>query len=146
MKATMKLLSIAIGAIVSLNVTAQINLADPQPHFFVQMENQSNQDAAISFQPLVGNVSLVPTLSTHTTLPAHQKSQKYGVVFNPLGRNDSFNIVFTGKQDCAFTVEFFAPNDPKITISGFGCFGGGYRVNRDTLELYVSDIRLQNHT
>jgi hypothetical protein len=140
MKKTVKLLAIAASAFISVNA-----LADPQPHFFVQMENQSDHDAAISFQPVVGSVSLTPELPSHTTLSAHQKSQKYGVVFNPLGKDDSFNIVFTGKQDCAFKVEFYAVYNPKITISGYGCFGGGYRVNRDTLELYVSDIHLQKH-
>lgn len=139
-----KLFTLTALSFLSLNATAEINLNDPTPHFYVQMENQSNQDASVSFTPRVGNVSLAPELSSHTSLPAHQKSQKYGVVFNPLGRDDSFNIVFTGKQDCAFTIEFFAPNDPKVTISGLGCFGGGYRVNRDTLELYISDIRTKH--
>lgn len=118
-------------------------LSTNDPHFYVQMENQSDHTTSISFQKVSGNVSLSPTLAEHTPLAAHDKSDKYGVVYNPLGRNDTFNIVFTGKQDCTFNVAFFAVNNPKINISGYGCFGGGYKIKGNTLELYVSDIHLK---
>lgn len=114
------------------------------PHFYIQMENRSEQNATISFQPVVGNVSLTPSLNDHTNLLAHQRSRQYGVVFNPLGKDDQFNIIFTGKKDCAFNVAFYAPYDPKITISGLGCFGGGYQVQGDTLILYITDIHVKN--
>jgi hypothetical protein len=113
------------------------------PHFFVQMENQSLKETSISFQPVVGNVYLQPSLADHHPLKAHETSEKYGVVFNPLGRNDSFNIVFTGKKDCAFNVAFYSEYNPKITMSGMGCFGGGYRITGNTLVLYVTDIHLK---
>ena len=92
------------------------------------------------FHPVTGNVSLEPSLIDGTPLSASQMSSKYGVVFNPLGRDDTFDVVFTGQQDCAFNVAFYAPNNPKITVSGPGCFGGGYRVNGNTLVLYITDI------
>lgn len=138
------LASIAICNVSPLNAYAVIteHSASVNPHFYVRMENKSNQDAFISFKPVVGNVSLLPVLNSHTPLLTHEQSQKYGVVFNPLGRNDTFDIIFTGKQDCSFNIAFYAQNNPKVTISGPGCFGGGYRVNKDTLELYISDIHL----
>lgn len=114
-----------------------------KPHFYIQMENHSERDASISFQKVIGNISLIPTMSDHTTLLSHQKSGKYGVEISPLGRDDQFNIVFTGKEDCAFNVAFYAVYDPKITISGLGCLGGGYKLQGNTLVLYISDISLK---
>ena len=114
------------------------------PHFYVMMENHSDKDASISFQKVVGEVDLDPVLADHTPLPAHKTSAKYGVNFHPLGKKDNFNIVFTGKEDCAFNIAFYSQGNPKITVSGLGCFGGGYSISGDTLFLYISDINLKN--
>ncbi len=133
------LLSSALVA-TAVQATPFLGVADPTPHFFVQMENRTAQNVGISFQLDAGEASLAPTLENKTLLPAHQMSATYGVVYPHLGANDVFSIVFTGKQDCAYKVEFLAPGDPKITISGLGCYGGGYAVNGHTLLLYVSDI------
>jgi len=115
------------------------------PHFYLVMENQSAQDVTMSFQPVVGNVSLDPVLPDHTALAAGKDSAKYGVIFQPLDPSDTFNVVFTGAQDCTFNVAFFAPGDPKITVSGLGCAGGGYKIiGGDTLMLYISDIHLKH--
>lgn len=116
-------------------------LADPTPHFNVQMENQSEKPAWLSFQN-VGNVSLQPVLTDNTLLPSKQQSIQYKVYFDPLTIQDNFNIIFKGKQNCIFNIAYFAPGSPKITVSGLGCNGGGYRIidSGETLLLYVTDI------
>lgn len=131
-----KLLTLAILILMQTAVFA----FGKNPHFFVQMENLSNQQTYVSFQPLTRNVSLIPELVEHSLLPPHQLTARFGVVFEPLGKNDSFNIIFTGKEDCTFNVAFYAVNNPKITIAGAGCFGGGYEIKGNTLRLYISDI------
>jgi hypothetical protein len=120
---------------------SSLMIMDPAPHFYVQMENQTAQDVGISFQLNEGEAYLTPTLNNKTLLAAHQTSYSYGVIFPKLSSQDAFSIVFTSKQDCAFKVEFFAPGDPKITIAGLGCAGGGYSIDGHTLKLYISDIR-----
>lgn len=130
----------SMGTAVLIFLTSTV--ATAAPHFFIQMENQSAKETLLRFQPVTGNVSLEPALADATPLAPASQSARYGVVFNPLGRDDTFNVVFTGQQDCAFHVAFYAPNNPKITVSGPGCFGGGYKVVGDTLRLYVSDIHL----
>lgn len=116
------------------------------PHFFVQMENRSDKQAAISFQKGVGNVWLEPNLADKTPLPSHQKSMKYQVNIEPLDPKATFNIIFTGKQNCNFNIAYYAPANPKVTVSGFGCHGGGYEItgNQYTLLLYISDINLKH--
>lgn len=106
------------------------------------MQNRSYTDATISFSQNIGNVYLDPTLSDHTPLPANSTSHKYGVVINPLLPEDTFDIIFTGKHDCTFTVGFYAPANPKITMEGPGCSGGGYQIidNGMTLQLFISEI------
>jgi hypothetical protein len=142
-------LTLGLKSLIILSLSspiAQANnaiLQNASPHFYVQMENQSNQPAFISFRQAAGNVSLMPILSDHTDLSAHQQSNKYGVVFDPIGKTDTFNIVFTGRQDCVFNIAFYAVNNPQINISGAGCFGGGYHISGNTLVLYISDIRLK---
>jgi hypothetical protein len=141
----MKKVLFILGLLV-LNNTILANtpsaISDPSPHFYVEMQNQSQKNASISFAPGVGNVFLQPELLKMTPLPANQTSNKYGVYFDPLVPEDTFNIIFTGKNDCIFTVGFFAPADPIITMSGLGCAGGGYKIieNGTTLLLYISDI------
>lgn len=116
--------------------------ANDQPHFYVQMANQSSHDVTLSFKQVAGDgkIELSPTLADNTPLAANQQSLVYGVTYVPLGESDQFNIIFTGKQSCAFTVAFFAPGDPEITMSGYGCAGGGYSVSEHTLTLYISNI------
>ena len=116
--------------------------ANDQPHFFVQMANQSSHDVTLSFKQVAGDgkIELSPTLADNTPLAANQQSLVYGVTYVPLGESDQFNIIFTGKLSCAFTVAFFAPGDPEITMSGYGCAGGGYSVTGHTLILYISNI------
>jgi hypothetical protein len=111
-----------------------------KPHFYIQMDNQSNKDISLNFQPVSGSVSLTPTLANNVPLLAHQQSNKYGVIFDDLGRDDTFNVIFTGQQDCVYNVAFYAVNNPKITISGLGCFGGGYHIDGNTLVLTVLEI------
>lgn len=131
---------------VFISLLSSTVFADPVPHFYIQMENQSDKNASISFQKNVGNVSLQPVLNDHTPLPAKQLSNRYNVFFDPLDSADTFNIVFTGKNDCTFTVGYFAPANPKVSVSGLGCRGGGYRIidGGYTLLLYVSDIHLKS--
>ncbi len=140
----MKQLLVLAGliAVSNLSYASSLNTIATNPHFYVMMENRSDKDVSISFQKGVGDVDLNPILNDHTLLPAHKTSLKYGVNFHPLGREDTFNIVFTGKQDCAFNVGFYSRGNPKITVSGLGCYGGGYSINDldHTLLLYVSDI------
>lgn len=115
-------------------------IKDPKPHFYIQMENQSTQDVTLSSQVDQGEVQFSPMLSDGTLLPANQTSQSYGVIYPNFGKDDVFSILFTGKKSCEYKVEFFAPGDPKITIQGLGCAGGGYKLDGHTLILYVSDI------
>jgi hypothetical protein len=132
-------------AIASLACASPLNALTTAPHFYVVMQNQSQKDVTTSFQKGVGNVDLEPILNDHTPLPAHKTSIKYGVNFHPLDPQDTFNIVFTGEQDCTFNVAFYAPGNPKISMSGLGCYGGGYSIidGGYTLLLYVSDIHLK---
>jgi hypothetical protein len=128
-----------------LSGTVFANNSSDNPHFYIQMQNQSQKSATISFSPLVGNVFLQPELIKNTPLPANEVSQKYGVYFDPLTTEDTFNIIFTGKNDCVFTVGYFAPADPTIFISGLGCAGAGYKITDGgkTLLLYISDIHAE---
>jgi hypothetical protein len=129
---------------VSCNVLAAPikTFSNTGPHFYLQMENASDKDVTISFKKGIGKSDLMPALSENTKLLAHTDSDKYGVEFHPLLPWDTFNITFTGKHDCNVNVAFYAPSDPKITLSGLGCNGGGYKIidNGYTLLLYISDI------
>jgi len=131
-------------AMSNLTYALPLNTLATDPHFYVVMQNRSGKDVTTSFQKGVGDVDLQPILNDHTPLPAHKTSIKYGVNFHPLDPQDTFNIVFTGEQDCTFNVAFYAPGNPKITVSGLGCYGGGYSIidGGYTLLLYVSDIHL----
>lgn len=113
------------------------------PHFFLQMENRSDKNVMVSFQQGAGNIYLKPFLPDHTPMAAHQVSERYGIYIEPLDRNSTFNIIFTGQHDCTFNVAFFAPGRPKITTFGLGCYSVGYEMadNGGTLLLYVSDIK-----
>jgi len=129
----------------ALLALSNLGYAATEPHFNLVMENQSDKDATISFQQVVGNVDLTPVLADHMPLALHSSSIKYGVNFHPVDPQDTFNIIFTGKQDCTFNIAFYAPADPKVTVSGPGCYGGGYSIldGGYTLLLYVSDIHLR---
>ncbi len=139
-----------LGTITAFSMTAisaQAELLKTKkdaPHFYIKMENQSDKDATVSFQQDVGYVFLTPILGDHTALPAHQKSQRYGVTLAPLDPADTFNIVFTGQNDCTFKIGFFGPGNPTVNVSGSGCYGGGYKIVDEgdglSLVLYVSDI------
>ena len=135
-----------LGSFMIISVQAETVkiIQNSAPHFYLQMENQSDKEASISFQQGVGNVSLTPVLQDHTSLAGHQQSAKYAVTFSPLDPADTFNVIFTGKRDCTFTVGYFAPGNPKISVSGYGCNGGGYRIidGGYTLLLYVSDVHV----
>lgn len=111
-------------------------------HFFIQAENRSDKNASLSFQQDVGNIYLDPIMNEHTNIAAHALSTKYGVHIEPLDPKASFNIIFTGKQDCTFNIGFYGPGNPKVTVSGAGCYGGGYEIidNGTALLLYISDI------
>lgn len=113
------------------------------PHFYLQMENRSDKEAAISFQKGEGNVYLAPNLGEKTPLPAQGKSGKYQVNIEPLEPQATFKIIFAGKQPCQFTVGYFAPGNPTVQVLGPGCRGGGYQIidNGYTLLLYVTDIK-----
>lgn len=137
----MKISKLARNSILALvSATTPFLVSAANPHFFVQMENLSSQQTSVSFRALTPNVSLIPELADHSLLPPNQLTARFGVMFTPLGKDDNFNIIFTGKQDCLFNVAFYAVNNPKITISGPGCFGGGYEIIGNTLRLFVSDI------
>ncbi|MBA3660122.1 MAG: hypothetical protein H0W64_00150 [Gammaproteobacteria bacterium] len=111
------------------------------PHFYLQMENKTDQNVTISFKKEVGNVYLEPTLPDETPLAAHTLGAKYEVHIEPMERTATFNVHFTGRQYCQYNISFYGPGNPKVTVSGPGCHGGGYRVLDHTLLLYVSDIR-----
>lgn len=125
-----------------ITLLSTLAYADPAPHFLILMQNLSQKDVTLRFQPGIGNVYLQPTLPDQTPLPAGQMSSKYGVYIDPLTPFDTFSIVFTGQKDCSFTIGFYAPADPTVSISGPGCDGGGYQIvdNGGTLLLFVSDI------
>ena len=114
------------------------------PHFQIQMQNRGDKNATVTFQSVVGNVSLDPGLNDNTPLVSHSYSGKYGVVIEPLDEKSNFNIVFKGEKECTFNVAFYAPARPKITQYGLGCYGGGYQIidNGHTLLLYISDIKM----
>ncbi len=116
------------------------------PHFFLQLKNGTNKNITISVKENVGKMHLEPQLVDNTPLAAQQSSEKYGVVFEPLTAEGMFDVVFTGQKACTFTIGYFAPGNPKITVMGHGCNGGGYQIidNGHTLLLYVSDIHLGN--
>jgi len=126
----------------AVNATPLLINTESSPHFYLQMENLSDNNADISFAKGRGDVTLDPVLTDHTQLPAHSDSQKYAVEFHPLLPWDTFNIVFTGNKSCTVNIAFYAPSDPKITISGYGCAGGGYKIidSGTTLLLFISDI------
>ena len=134
-------------AVASISMTfaeaMPLNTNNASPHFYVVMENQTDHDLSMSFKPVVGDVSLIPVLSDHTSLAAHQSSQKYGVVFATLGKDDSFSMTFSGNNDCTIKVGFFAPGVPTISMAGPSCYGAGYRVVGDTLFLSATDVRLK---
>lgn len=140
----MKQLMILAGLIATTSVFA-FSPAASSPHFNLVMENRSDKDVNISFQQEIGYIDLDPVLNDHTPLSPHSTSLKYAVNFYPLDPKDTFNIVFTGKQNCTFNIAFYAPANPKVTISGLGCYGGGYSITDGgyTLLLYVSDIHLK---
>lgn len=121
---------------------ATINLYAAPPHFYIQMENLSDKAAAISFKQEVGNVFLEPGLADKTPLDAHTSSAQYDVHIEPLDPKATFDVVFTGKKDCTFNIGFYAPANPKVIVSGEGCYGGGYQITNEgtTLLLYISDI------
>jgi len=139
---TTAILGVLVAASISMTFAnaAPLSVNDPTPHFFVVMENQTDQDVSISFKVDTGQVYLTPSLPDHTPLASHQSSQKYGVVYPVVGTSDVFSMIFTGQQDCDISVEFFAPGNPKITMAGFGCDGAGYRVVGDTLFLTATGI------
>lgn len=136
--------NITLGLLAAGLLSASV-YANTGPHFYVKMENRSAKPASISFQPDVGSVSLNPIMSDHTPLAAQETSEKYEVYFKPLDTKSTFNIVFTGKQDCTFNIGYYGPANPKVTVSGPGCYGGGYQITDSghTLLLYVSDIHLK---
>lgn len=145
MMKTTAILGVLVAATISMPFAsaAPLGVNDPDPHFFVVMENQTNQDVSISFKVDAGHVNITPSLSDHTPLPAHQSSQQYGIIYPVVGNSDVFSMIFTGKQDCAISVEFFSPGNPKLTISGYGCNGVAYRVVGDILYLTATGINLK---
>jgi hypothetical protein len=118
------------------------SMSETSPHFSVFVENKTDQQVTMRFRENQGSSYLEPALADNTPLAAHKKSLPYGVVFPQLGRKDTFDIIVTGKQDCAFTIGFYAPGNPNVVIQGPGCFGGGYSVNlaERYVLLYVTDI------
>lgn len=137
----LKTLKALLGLLLFVTFTAP-SLAQTRPHFYIQMENRSDKAASVSFQTDIGNVYLNPTLSTNTPLAAQEKSKKYEVHIEPLDDKSTFNIVFTGKKPCTFNIGYYAPANPKVTVIGPGCYGGGYQIidKGYTLLLYISDI------
>lgn len=129
--------------ITCLMLIANSAFAATDAHFYLQMENRSNKPASVSFKPEKGNVYLEPTLADHTPLSAHSNTPKYGVHIEPMDPAATFNVVFTGNQDCTFNIGFYGPANPKVIVSGAGCQGGGYEIidNGSALLLYISDIR-----
>jgi hypothetical protein len=133
--------SILIGSF-SISTAEAASIDKGNSHFSVIVENKTDQKVSMRFRENQGSSYLEPALADNTPLEAHQKSLPYGVVFPHLGRTDTFDMVVTGKQDCAFTIGFYAPGNPSVVIQGPGCFGGGYSINladRSVL-LYVTDI------
>ncbi|RDI45191.1 hypothetical protein [Aquicella lusitana] len=121
--------------------------ASSPAHFYLQMENRSEKTTILRFEPNEKNsqtaVYLIPALNNNTPLAAHEKSPQYGVHIEPLTAQATFDIIFTGKQDCHFTVGYYGPGNPKVSVAGPGCLGGGYQLidKGRTLLLYISDIR-----
>lgn len=140
-----KKLAALMGLLLLTSLCSTPLFANSRPHFYVQMENRSDKTASISFKTDIGNVFLNPVLNTDTPLSAQEKSRKYEVHIEPLNDKSTFNIIFTGKQDCTFNIGYYAPANPKVTVSGPGCYGGGYQItdNGYTLLLYVSDIHFR---
>jgi hypothetical protein len=134
------LISSFLTAAAHANVTKM--KSDPAPHFSVIVENKSDQNIKMRFHENHGSVYLQPALADNTPLAAHQESMPYGVVFPHLGTDDTFDMTLTGKQDCTFTIGFYASGNPRIAIQGPGCFGGGYSINLParTVSLYITDI------
>lgn len=135
--------SLLISSFLITTTQAQIvTTSDPSPHFSVYLENRTDQAITTRFKENQGHAYLLPAMNDNTPLAAHQKSIAYGVVFPQLGRDDKFDMILTGKQDCSFTVGFYASGNPSIVIQGPGCFGGGYTVNLQDryVVLYVTDI------
>lgn len=116
-------------------------------HFNLKMENRSDKDTTITFTRHTGNVSLIPELQANTYLAPHTMTFSYGVEITPMSPQASFDITFKGKENCTFTVGYYGPGNPKISIAGSGCHGGGYELIEDnhTLLLYVSDIHLKKN-
>jgi hypothetical protein len=140
-----KIVSLA-NLIIVLAISLLSATAMASPHFYLQMQNRSNKEATISFKQGLGNVYLEPVLGDHTALAAHESSKKYEVHIEPLDPKSTFNTIFTGKQDCTFNISYYGPANPKVIVSGAGCYGGGYQIidNGHTLLLYVYDINKHN--
>jgi hypothetical protein len=136
--------SLLISSFITVTAHADVTAlrSDPAPHFSVIVENKTDQNITMRFRENQGSVYLQPALADKTPLAAHQNSMPYGVVFPHLGTEDTFDMTLTGKQDCTFTIGFYASGNPRINIQGPGCFGGGYSVNlpERTVSLYITDI------
>lgn len=142
-KNALAITSLLIGNFLVSTTHADITkLSDPTPHFSVIVENKTDQNIKMRFRENQGESYLLPSMADNTPLAAHQTSSPYGVVFPHLGRTDTFDIILTGKQDCSFTIGFYAQGDPSVAIQGLGCFGGGYSINLPdrSITLYVTDI------
>lgn len=101
--------------------------------FPLQMLNLTDQDLRISFQEDIGHVFLDCELEDNTLLPKGAYSHTYGVNFAPRDPSYQFKIIFSGEQDCVFTVGYYKPpGEPKVSVSGSGCRQAGYRVEHHT--------------
>ena len=114
------------------------------PHFYMAMENNSNKDATISFRQQDTVFKLEPALADETPLVAQTSTLKYAVNIEPMDPSATFDVVFKGKNECVYTVGFYQPGNPKVSMMGPGCKGGGYRFENHVLVFYISDITYKN--
>lgn len=131
---------------ISLWITTSTHAASLNPHHFkIQMLNGSNKNVTLSFREGIGHVELDPVLPDGYLLKPTESSPHYGVNIVPLDPSSTFNIIFKGEKECQFTVGFYAPGRPRITMEGLGCLGGGARLTEmgSTLLMYISDIDYQ---
>lgn len=135
-----------LNCVTAIALFASYAQAKPVPHFYLQLENNSDKAVTLSFISKDGNTYLNPNLNNQLSLSTHQQTPKYQVYFKKLDPAITFDVAFKGKAECTFTVGYFAPGNPKISMSGFGCNGGGYKIidNGTTLLLYVSSIHLKS--
>ena len=105
------------------------------PHFYMAMENNSNKDTVFKLEP---------ALADETPLVAQTSTLKYAVNIEPMDPSATFDVVFKGKNECVYTVGFYQPGNPKVSMMGPGCKGGGYRFENHVLVFYISDITYKN--